>query len=77
MIPPKAVLLAELERVLPKPAARAAAEEAIRQADGKGTAFPRHLERALARHLADEDVQDVLSTLGYRDAPVAAYDSFY
>lgn len=65
MIPPKSVLLAELERVLPKAAAKAAVEDAIKRADGSGAVFPRHLERALSRHLAEEDVQEVLGTLGY------------
>lgn len=64
MIPPKAVLLAELERVLPRAAARQAVEDALARADGQSTAFPGHLERALTRHLAEEDVQDVLGSLG-------------
>ncbi|HLE96001.1 MAG TPA: hypothetical protein VI997_01415 [Candidatus Thermoplasmatota archaeon] len=68
MIPPKSVLVAELERVLPRAAAREAVEDALRRSDGRGDAFPRSLEHSLARHLAPEDVDEVLASLGYEHA---------
>ena len=64
MIPPKSVLVAELERVLPRAAAREAVEDALRRSEGHGDAFSRSLENALQRHLAPEDVSEVLENLG-------------